>query len=328
MDLFEQIKINLDAIKSINGVENVVLTQRDGNPITSSGVWLSKNEIFHVSAATSAIYNVGLSLHGEWLKYMVIEGAKAKILIAPLHSYADRGCKSNDMNMNWAEYFIAMTTLANVNLGSVFIKTLTTLNNINDLLLKSNQSFKPPLREFNENQVGNILGNFNAKEVNEEVITVSSFMINLGYDTFKKCEEILWSFNKSIPDLIYSSVSFKGGYVLNSIQPKSGFTLTPDAETAMSFSLYDTASRYGWLLKKMNTNSIFLDCNHYFHFIMGFDSGIFSSYVYRNEQKIGFIRLLLPKYLGLIQKVLEDGMQASSNCEVGTNKIVSPMLIR
>jgi predicted regulator of Ras-like GTPase activity (Roadblock/LC7/MglB family) len=327
MDLIEQIKTNLDAIKSINGVENVVLTQRDGNPITSSGVWLSKNEIFHVSAATSAIYNVGLSLHGEWLKYMVIEGAKAKILIAPLHVSVDRNGPSKDINMNWAEYFIAITTLANVNLGSIFIKTINTLNNINDLLAKSNQSFKPPLREFNENQVGNILVNFNAKDVNDEFFTVSSFMLNLGFDTFKKCEEILWSFNKSIPDLIYSSVSFKGGYVLNSIQPRSGFTLTPDTETAMSFSLYDTASRYGWLLKRMNTSSIFLDCNHYFHFIMGFDSGIFSSYVLRNEQKIGFIRLLLPKYLGLIQKVLEDGMQSSSNTAVGTSKTVSPLLI-
>src|SRR5271157_4924177 len=328
MDLIEQIKTNLDTIKSINGEENVVLTQRDGNPITSSGVWLSKNEIFHVSAATSAIYNVGLSLHGEWLKYMVIEGPKAKILIAPLHGTANRIDGSKDVNMNWAEYFIAMTTLANVNLGSIFIKTLTTLNNINDLLLKSNQSFKPPLREFNENQVGNIIDNFNAKEVSDDDITVSSFVFNLGFDTFKKCEEVLWSFNKSIPDLIYSSVSFKGGYILNSIQPRAGFTLTPDVETAMSFSLYDTASRYGWLLKKMNTSSIFLDCNHYFHFIMGFESGIFSSYVYRNEQKIGFIRLLLPKYLGLIQKVLEDGIQASNNFGAGTNKIASPMLIR
>lgn len=327
MNLNEQIKTNLDSIKSINGVENVVLTQRDGNPITSSGVWLSRNEIFHVSAATSAIYNVGLSLHGEWLKYMVIEGAKAKILIAPLHRSADHSGYSNNINMDWAEYFIAMTTLASVNLGSVFIKTVTTLNNINDLLLKSNQSFKPPLREFNEEQMGNILEKFNAKDTNDDNVSVSSFMLNLGFDTFKRCEEILWSVNKSIPDLIYSSISFKGGYVLNSIQPRAGFTLTPDAETAMSFSLYDTASRYGWLLKKMNTNSIFLDCNHYFHFIMGFESGIFSSYILKNEQKIGLIRLLLPKYLGLIQKVLEDGIKTPSNGEMGTSKIVSPILI-
>jgi hypothetical protein len=96
----------------------------------------------------------------------------------------------------------------------------------------------------------------------------------------------------------------------------------------MSFSLYDTASRYAWLLKKMNTSSIFLDCNHYFHFIMGFDSGIFSSFVYRNEQKIGFIRLLLPKYLDLLQRILDEKMQHQSACELSQSKVFSPLLIR
>jgi len=328
MDLIEQIKINLDSIKTINGVENVVLTQRDGNPIASSGVWLSKNEIFHVSAATSAIYNVGISLHGTWLKYMVVEGPKAKILIAPLHDDAGRLHSNNNLNMEWAEYFIALTTLANVNLGSVFIKTQNTLNNINDLILKSKQSFKPPLREFNEKQVEYILNKFSSKKDKDEMVTVSPIELNLGFETFKKCEDILWSFNKSIPDLIYSSVSFKGGYIINSIQPRTGFNLTPDSETAMSFSLYDTASRYAWLLKKMNTSSIFLDCNHYLHFIMGFDTGIFSSFVYRNEQKVGYIRLLLPKYLGLIQKVLEDGMHSSATYQAENKKILSPLMIR
>nr|MDO8118465.1 roadblock/LC7 domain-containing protein [Candidatus Sigynarchaeota archaeon] len=328
MELVEQVKTHLDSIKSINGVENVVLTQRDGNPITSSGVWLSRNEIFHVSAATSAIYNVGLSLHGVWLKYMVIEGPKAKILIAPLHDGAYAIQQSAGSSMEWAEYFIALTTLSNVNLGSVFIKTQTTLNNINDLILKSKCDFKPPLREFNEKQIEYILNKFNSKQENDELNSIASFDTSLGFDTFQKCEEILWSFNKCVPDLIYSCVSFKGGYIVNSIQPRSGFNLTPDAETAMSFSLYDTASRYAWLLKKMNTSSIFLDCNHYFHFILGFDAGIFSSFVYRNEQKIGFIRLLLPKYLDLIQKVLDEKARPQQPSELVPGKAFSPLLIR
>ncbi len=328
MELVEQVKTHLDSIKAINGVENVVLTQRDGNPIASSGVWLSRNEIFHVSAATSAIYNVGLSLHGAWLKYMVIEGPKAKILIAPLHEGAYAIQQHTGSGMEWAEYFIALTTLSNVNLGSVFIKTQNTLNNINDLILKSNQTFKPPLREFNEKQIEIIINKFNSKQDNESLDTIPSFEMSLGFDTFQKCEEILWSVNKSIPDLIYSSVSFKGGYIVNSIQPGAGFNLTPDAETAMSFSLYDTASRYAWLLKKMNTSSIFLDCNHYFHFIMGFTSGIFSSFVYRNEQKIGLIRLLLPKYLDLLRRVLDEKMQHQPACELSQSKVFSPLTIR
>ena len=86
MHLQEKIKIHLDQIKQIKGVENAVLTQRDGNPIQSSGVWFSKDEIFNVCSAASAIFNVGIHLHPKDLKYILIEGKKAKILIAPLNS--------------------------------------------------------------------------------------------------------------------------------------------------------------------------------------------------------------------------------------------------
>ncbi len=76
MDLREKIKIHLEQIKQLKGVENAVLTQRDGNPIQSTGVWFSKNEIFNVSSATSAIFNVGIHLHPKDLKYILIEGIR------------------------------------------------------------------------------------------------------------------------------------------------------------------------------------------------------------------------------------------------------------
>ena len=82
MDLKEKIGIHLDKIKQLKGVENAVLTQRDGNPIQSSGVWFSKDEIFNVSSATSAIFNVGIHLHPNDLKYILIEGKKAKSALA------------------------------------------------------------------------------------------------------------------------------------------------------------------------------------------------------------------------------------------------------
>ena len=84
MSLADQVKVYLERIKSVKGVENVVLTQRDGNPIQSAGIWLSKEEIFNISSATSAIYNLGLHLHSKNLKYILIEGNSAKIFIAPL----------------------------------------------------------------------------------------------------------------------------------------------------------------------------------------------------------------------------------------------------
>ncbi len=202
------------------------------------------------------------------------------------------------------------------------------MNNINELIIRSNQSFKPPLREFNEQQINIILDKFNSKEEKDINYNISPVNYNLTWDSFKKCEDVLWNFSKIVSTLIYSSVAFKGGYILNSIQPNQGFNLTPDAEMAMSFSLFDTSSRYAWLLKKMNITSIFLDCNHYMHFIMGFNGGIFSSFIYKDEKKIGFIRLLLPKYLGLIEKIVDAIIDNSYPMASSHEKAISTLMIR
>lgn len=321
MDMMDDIKKNLELIKSIAGVENAVLTQRDGNPILSAGVWLSRDEIFSVSAATSAIYNVGLSLHGGWLKNMVIEGPKAKILIAPVSQGID---VAQDPN----EYYIALTTLSKVNLGSVFIKTKTCLSNISQIIYSSNLSFKPPLREYNEMQINNILEHFQSKKTSEAEVLISSIFMGLSPDVYRKCDDVLNNFNKTVPNLIYSSISYKGGFIVTNIQPSNQFNLTPDAETAMSFSLFDTASRYAWFLKKMNISSIFLDCEHYMHFIMGFKDGIFSSYIFKENQRIGLIRLVVPKFLELIQSFLDEARHAQIHQDFGTQHPINPLLIR
>ncbi|MHA1747016.1 MAG: roadblock/LC7 domain-containing protein [Promethearchaeota archaeon] len=327
MDLIEEIKNYLDTINAIKGVENTILTQRDGKPITSSGVWLSKNEIFNVSAATSAIYNVGLSLHGQWLKYLIIEGPKAKIMIAPLQNDQNQDQSQHAHFYKNNEFFIALTTQSQVNLGSMFIKTQSTLQKINSTIMATKQDFKPPLREFNDKQVEFILEKFNSKEetFNDMQIFDASYSIN--YSLYKKCEDILWNFYKMIPNLIYSSISLRGGFIVNSIQPSPSFNLTPDDETAMSYSLYDTAARYAWLLKKMKISSIYMDCGHYIQFIMGFNGGLFSNYLFSKNQHLGFIRLIIPKYLTLIQKLIGEAsvIEFLDNQE---NEMISPLAIR
>jgi predicted regulator of Ras-like GTPase activity (Roadblock/LC7/MglB family) len=168
MTLKEKIGNHLDQIKNLKGVENVVLTQRDGNPIQSSGVWFSKDEIFSVSSATSAIYNIGIHLHPDDLKYILIEGKKAKILIAPLknsyNSPLNRLLEEQGIFEDDNEFFIAITTLPNVNLGGIFLQTSESLTKIKRTLITSGESFKPPLIEFDSEQVKQMMESFNVKE--------------------------------------------------------------------------------------------------------------------------------------------------------------------
>ena len=121
----DQIKLSLEKIKQVNGVENAVLTQRDGNPIQSAGVWLSRDEIFNISSATSAIYNLGLHLHPDELKYILLEGKSSKILLAPLKNSMDDPIdrimiRQGITNKN-EEFFIAITATPKVNLGGIFL---------------------------------------------------------------------------------------------------------------------------------------------------------------------------------------------------------------
>ena len=163
MELNEKIGIYLDQIRQLNGVENAVLPQRDGNPIQSSGVWFSKAEIFKVCSAASAIFNVGIHLHPKDLKYILIEGKKAKILIAPLiphlisslNNFIDpQLIKDNEM-----EFFIAITAQPNVNLGGIFLQTKECLKQIKTSLITSKETFKPPLIQFNNQTIQNIVSN-------------------------------------------------------------------------------------------------------------------------------------------------------------------------
>ena len=295
MSIINNLKIQLDLIKSIPGVENVILTQRDGNPIISSGVWLSKEEIFHVSAATSAIYNVGLSLHGKWLKYLVIEGPKAKIMIVPI---------SNKILS--LEYFIALTSLSEINLGALFIKTKSALNEINYVLREKKElQLKPPLREFTLQQISDITQQFQAKKGSSSHIHITSSLFNLNSKMYQNCEQVLFQLKNSIPSLIYSSISLNGGFFITSIKSNMNFNLSKEVEMALSYSIFDTSNRYAWLLKKMEISSIFLDCGHYLQIIMSFEDGIFSSFIMKEIQRIGLIRLILPKYNSLIKEIFK-----------------------
>jgi len=70
------IKSYLEKFKEIYGVETVILTQKDGFPISIVGVWLSEEEVFGVCSSSSAIYAAAQQLSGGQLNYLFIEGTR------------------------------------------------------------------------------------------------------------------------------------------------------------------------------------------------------------------------------------------------------------
>jgi predicted regulator of Ras-like GTPase activity (Roadblock/LC7/MglB family) len=143
--LLDQIAHHLANIKGIPGVENVVLTQKDGVPIKSSGVWFSKDDIFRVCSATSAIYAVAQRLHPT-LGHILLEGEGAKIFIAPIDTPSD--------------YYMAVTTQSRINLGHVFMRMSQSVKAIRVLVPHYDDGVVAPLRAFSEDDIDRIQRGF------------------------------------------------------------------------------------------------------------------------------------------------------------------------
>lgn len=334
MELKEKIKIYLDQIKKIKGVENVVLTQRDGNPIQSSGVWLSQEEIFSVCSATSAIFNVGIKLYPEELQYILIEGKKAKILIAPLnspvHESLNRILTQQEIIRNNKEFFIAITALPTVNLGSIFLQTNTCLKKIKNSLIISKKEFKPPLIEFNTSKLQEILQRFKIKDPNEESYNFSSFSLNISEDMTWELNKLLNNFSKTILDLNYAFLTVEGGFILSEILKREGKVRNSiDAISAMSYSLFQVANRCSWLLKKMKAEKILLDTKNTFQFINQVHRGIFCSEISKNgKMRLGLIRLYIPQFLNKASRILERASTKEKMKSFDIKNLLGEMVIK
>jgi predicted regulator of Ras-like GTPase activity (Roadblock/LC7/MglB family) len=333
MQLNEKIGIHLDQIKQIKGVENAVLTQRDGNPIQSTGVWFSKEEIFNVSSATSAIFNVGIHLHPKDLKYILIEGKKAKILIAPLnspiHNSLNRILESQGILDDKHEFFIAITAQPNINLGGVFLQTSECLRKIKTSLITSGESFKPPLIQFNSQKVQNIIEGFNIKENSEIDFKLSPFSLSLSKPMSLNLKKVLNNISLTVPDLKYAFVTIEGGFIASRFLKNFDVNAEElDKVSAMSYSLFQTANRCAWLLKKMHAESILLDCQHSFQFIEGLGKAIFSAVIGKMRQKLGLIRLILPQFTNKINNLIREASEIQDFRTFDIKRMLGELVIK
>ena len=333
MDIREKIGIHLDQIKQLKGVENAVLTQRDGNPIQSSGVWFSKDEIFNVSSAASAIFNVGIHLHPDDLKYILIEGRKAKILIAPLnsplHHSLNKILEQQGIFDNKHEFFIAITAQPNTNLGGIFLQTSECLKKIKTTLITSGETFKPPLIQFDDKKIQEIIGGFRVKDNENQDFTLSTFSLSLSEKMSMELRKVLNNFSVAVPDIRHAYITIEGGFIASKIQKN----IKPNYEnldniSAMTYSLFQTANRCAWLLKKMNAESILLDCESRFQFIYGLGKAIFSTEINKAKQKLGLIRLILPQYSKKISLLIKEASEMQDHNRFDIKSLFGELVIK
>ena len=286
-------------------------------------------------SAASAIYNVGIHLHPKDLKYILIEGKKAKILIAPLnnplHSSLNKileqqGILGTDDNH---EFFIAISAHPNVNLGGIFLQTSECLRKIKTTLITSGESFKPPLIQFNNQKIQNIIEGFNVKENENSNLKVSSFSLSFSQDISMELRKVLKDFSLTVPDLKYAFITIEGGFIASKILKKTALNKDIlDQTSAMSYSLFQTANRCAWLLKKMNAESILLDCENSFQFINGLNKAIFSTEIGKARQKLGLLRLILPQFSKKINSLLKKASEIQDHRTFDIKKLLGELVIK
>jgi predicted regulator of Ras-like GTPase activity (Roadblock/LC7/MglB family) len=309
MNLMDSVSEHLSTIKTIKGVENAVLTQRDGNPLKSVGVWLSQDEIFKVSAANSAIYNCGLELHPGDLKYILIEGTRAKILLAPLknsdNEALDRIVQAQGIQGGDDEFYIAITTIPTINLGGIFLKTRDATIEIKKALVMSGESFKPPLRKYTKQEMEELTNSFNLKENVESSSSLNFNSVFIDEETSFELEKTMDTLSVKIDDLNRAYLTIEGGFIVSQIQKNNFINQSKlESQATMSYSLLSTADQCSWFLKKMQVTSILLECKDSFQFINRVGSGILSIDINKGSQKLGLLRMILPKFMKKFDEIL------------------------
>ncbi len=281
----DELTETLQNIKTITGVENVVLIQKDGLPVASAGVWFSKEEVFAVASSTCAIFGVAKLIHGDF-KYLLMESETSKVFLASLPNDSD--------------YFLTVTTAPRVNLAALFIEMKDNLSRLSYLLRSHIDGRLPPLRSYSSDETSRVLEGFAVAEGRATTYGTSRSIISLDRSQALSLRALLRQVHDSIPNIGSVFLSLNGGIRVS----LEGFT--NDRLAAMSFALHDASERVVRTLRNSSLQTVMCETNTTRHFIYSVPNGVFSLWVDKDSQKLGLMRLLLKHYIEEIRRVLSS----------------------
>lgn len=273
----------LQNIKTIAGVENVILIQKDGFPVASAGVWFSKEEVFAVASSTCAIFGVAKVIHSDF-KYLLMESETSKIFLASLPNDSD--------------YFLAVTTAPRVNLAALFIEMKDNLSRISFILRQHADRLLPPLRSYTADETQRVLSGFAVAEKGNTPYKAARTIMSLDRSQALTLRTILRQVHDSVGDVESVFLALSGGVRVS----LDGFT--NDRLAAMSFALYDASERVVKTLRNSPLENVLCETGRVRHFIYSIPNGVFSLWVARDSQKLGLIRLLLKHYIEETRRIL------------------------
>ena len=127
----------------------------------------------------------------------------------------------------------------------------------------------------------------------------------------------------------YAFVTIEGGFIASKLLKNMEIdTEKLDKTSAMSYSLFQTANRCAWLLKKMHAESVLLDCQHSFQFIEGLGKSVFSTIIGKARQKLGLIRLILPQFTKKINGLIKEASEIQDLQAFDIKRMLGELVIK
>ena len=158
---------------------------------------------------------------------------------------------------------------------------------------------------------------------------MSSFSSSLSERISFELRKVLNNFSVAIPDLKYAYITIEGGFIASKILKNIDIESDKlDKISAMSYSLFQTANRCAWLLKKMRADRILLDCQNSFQFIDGLGKAIFSTEIGKLRQKLGLIRLILPQFSKKIETLVKEASEIQDHSTFDIKRMLGELVIK
>lgn len=289
-NMIDQFNLHLQNIKAVPGVENSVLVQRDGYPISSSGVWLSENEIFGLSSSAAAILSVAQRLHDD-LSYVLIEGERSKFLLATLPRASN--------------YFLTVTTQSHSNLGALLLQLERVITSLDEILW--NEQFIPPLRSFEKAERSQIRTGFNVREGPQRSWSTGSLNLTITENAAQQITAIVGDFLQALPSAQTGEVCLEGGYLIPTQRYNEGMRIR---NSTLTYTLFDTSRKVAQLVKRTGILQVLCDCGSKQHFIYRLAGGLFSTLIQKGSTRLGLLRLIIPNFIAEIESVLQSAPTA------------------
>ncbi len=160
--------------------------------------------------------------------------------------------------------------------------------------------FRPPLRDYTQEEVLDIFNRSQRKEEEGRQQTIRTGDLLITRELKAEIAKEVSNFANRVPGVDRASVTLDGGYEIFT------YSLTEKFKSAgtISSTLFDASKAQAYMLKKTSINNVTCQCQDHSHFIYYLNGGVFSVIISKESVRFGLMRILIPIIIKKLNAIL------------------------